>query len=260
MANDFKKQAAELMPREKMKSLSSASEMASEDLLAILLKTGAEGCDVMELSRRLISMAGSVGQFVNLASNWRSLRDAVRKHNKANPDRKIMGIGETKMLELTAAIELARRSTRGAAGDDDGAPPKTIRTVEDAIAVFCYAYRGRGEQECFLVLPLDTRNNVLCDPICVTRGTVSSTPVHPREVFKEAIRWGASSILVAHNHPSGNTSPSKEDLELTKRLVEVSQLVSIPLIDHIIVGTSSSGRTGISLRKQKFVDFMVGNQ
>ncbi len=257
MPNDFKKQADDLKPREKLLKAPRVGDLHDEDLLAIILKTGAEGCDVMELSRRLISHYGSVRKFVGAAADWRTLREDIRVHNLASPDRKILGVGEAKLLELAAAIELARRGIellRGEPGDD--APlPKTVRTFADAHRVFRYALRGRSEQENFLVLPVDTRFTPLCDPIFVTRGTLSSTPVHPREVFREAIRWGAHALLVAHNHPSGDATPSAEDVRLTERLVEVSKLVSIPLVDHLVLGSSQGCDACISLRQAKLVEF-----
>ncbi len=108
------------------------------------------------------------------------------------------------------------------------------------------------EQEIFFVLPLDTKNHPLCTaPLRVTYGLLDQTPVHPREVFKAAIRWGAQSIIVAHNHPSGDPMPGKDDIRLTERLVEASRIIGIPLLDHLILGSPSSadGRGFVSLRK-----------
>ena len=254
MPSDFKNQADELKPREKMMRAASLRDVDSEDLLAVLLKTGAQGCDVMELSRRLVSLFGSIRTFVKVGADWRAMKEAVRRHNEEHPDRRVAGVGDVKLLELAAAIELARRGFDQGIEDAEP-PPRNVRTSADAARIFRSALTGRGEQENFFVLPVDSRFAPACDPICITRGTLSSTPVHPREVFREAIRWGAHAIVVAHNHPSGDTTPSREDIALTTRLLEVSKLVAIPLVDHLVLGSSQTGRGFLSLRESKLVDF-----
>jgi DNA repair protein RadC len=107
MRNDFKSRANGLKPRERIESLGSAVSASAEELLAIILKTGAAGCDVMELSRRLIDAFGGIEELVRTDLN--SLKAAVTDYNKRNPSRKILGLGRVKILELTAAFELARR-------------------------------------------------------------------------------------------------------------------------------------------------------
>jgi DNA repair protein RadC len=112
-------------------------------------------------------------------------------------------------------------------------------------------------QESFSVLPLDAKLHPLTEPIVVFRGTMDATTVHPREVFQEAIRWGAYAIMVAHNHPSGDPTPSAQDVELTRKLVEVSRIMAIPLLDHIILGAvdSADGKGFISMRENGAVVF-----
>ena len=101
------------------------------------------------------------------------------------------------------------------------------------------------EQENLFVLPLDAKRHPLCEPICATRGTLDKSPVHSREVFKDAIRWGAHAVIVAHNHPSGEPEPSRDDVVVTKRLVEASAVIGIALLDHIVIGSGSH----VSLRE-----------
>ena len=260
MANDFKSRPAELKPREKMARSPDLASLSNEELLAILLKTGAADCDVMELSSRLISLFRSTRNFIKTAIDWRALEREIEDYNRANPGRRILGVGRVKLFELAAAFELGRRglTTADDEGLDDGENlPSDVRTVTNAERIFRYALIGRGEQENFLVLPVTARFTPLCDPIFATRGTVSSTPVHPRDVFREAVRWGAHSVIVAHNHPSGDATPSAQDLGLTRRLVEISQLMAIPLLDHIVLATAHDSRPGdfVSIRGAKLVAF-----
>lgn len=232
MANDFKKQAMELKPRERIEAAGSASVASAVELLAVILKTGAAGCDVMELSRRLIDAFGGVEELVKTDLN--TLKSGVARYNKANPKRKVLGLGRVKMLELAAAFELARR---GYAGRKD--PKKPIRSSADAVEVFRAAVKIDAERELFLALPLDSRKRPLADAQMISIGTANGVNVHPRDVFAIAVRWNASAIVVAHNHPSGSLSPSKRDDDLTQGLCEAGKMMGIPLVDHIILGGES---------------------
>lgn len=258
MASDFKNKAAETKPREKMMQAPTLRDISSVDLLAVLLKTGAPGCDVSTLAGRLISLFGSTRKFVAQAADWRNLRERIRVHNKEGAGARISGIGDVKLLELAAAIELARRGFAPDAEQESDGMPEMILSAEDAATAFRIAMRGRTEQENFFVLPLNIRFSPLSEPICITRGSIASTPVHPREVFREAIRWGAHAIIVAHNHPSGDPEPSRKDIDLTKRLLDVAHDVGICLMDHIIIGTSGAADPFFSMHREKYVDFETG--
>lgn len=258
MPNNFRERADETKPREKMALAPSLRSVASEDLLAVLLKTGASGCDVSTLSTRLLSMCGSTARFVRMASDWRAMKEAIRLHNGNCADgAKILGVGDVKLMEIAGAIELARRGL-SADSDSTAEMPASIRSVNDAVAAFRVAMRGRHEQENFFVLPVNVRSVPMSEPVCVTRGGIASTPVHPREVFREAVRWGAHAIAVAHNHPSGNPRPSPEDIALTGRLLSVSADLGIPLIDHIIIGTADDSAPFISMKMAGTFDFTQG--
>lgn len=247
MASDFKKLSDKVKPREQLRDAVSPSELKPEALLAILLRTGSAGCNVLETARRLVDAFGSVAELVK--SDWRTLDRHIREYNELHPERKIKGVGQLKMLELAAAFELVRRGY-----EIDGEDIRKIKIAkpEDAYRIFRETVLMGEEQEGFFVLPLDTKNHPLCTvPLRVTYGLVDQTPAHPREVFKAGIRWGAQSIIVAHNHPSGDPTPGKEDILLTERLVEAGRLVGIPVVDHLILGVSASvGRRGfVSLKK-----------
>ncbi len=229
--NNFKSLSDELKPRERMRRASSVRAVDDAALLAVMLKTGTQGCDVMESSRRLLKAFGSLPRLVRC--DWRELGETIRQYNKVHPNERVLGIGPTKQLELAAAFELVRR---GFDVSPEDVRAKAVDSSEAAVEIFRRALALGEEQENLFVLPLDAKRHPLCEPICATRGTLDKSPVHSREVFKDAIRWGAHAVIVAHNHPSGDPTPSREDIVVTKRLLEASLVVGIPLIDHVILG------------------------
>lgn len=244
--NNFKALSDELKPRERMRRASSVRAVDDASLLAVMLKTGAPGCDVVELSRRLLKAFGSLPRLVRC--DWRELGETIRRYNREHPNERVLGIGPTKQLELAAAFELVRR---GFEVQPEDVRAKVVDSTEVAVEVFRRSLAMWEEQENLLVLPLDAKNHPLCEPICVTKGTLDMSPVHSREVFRDAIRWGAHSVIVAHNHPSGDPEPSRGDIEATKRLLEASLVVGIPLIDHIVLGKTSF----TSIREQRLIAF-----
>ena len=253
MASEFKKLSDKVKPREQLRDAVSPSELKPEALLAILLRTGSAGCNVLETARRLVDAFGSVAELVK--SDWRTLDRHIREYNKLHPERKIKGVGQLKMLELAAAFELVRR---GYEIDGEDIRRIKISKPEDSYRIFREAALMGEEQESFFVLPLDTKNHPLCTaPLRVTYGLLDQTPVHPREVFKAAIRWGAQAIIVAHNHPSGDPTPGKDDIRLTERLVEASRIIGIPLLDHIVFTSSpiSNGIRFISFEREGLPPF-----
>ncbi len=247
MASDFKYLSDKVKPREQLRDAVSPSELKPEALLAILLRTGSAGCNVLETAQRLLDAFGSVAELVK--SDWRTLDQHIRDYNRNHPEQKIKGVGHLKMLELAAAFELVRRGY-----ELDGEDIRKIRIAkpEDSYRIFKEAALMGEEQEGFFVLPLDAKGHPLCTaPLRVTYGLADHAPAHPREVFKAAIRWGAQSIVVAHNHPSGDPNPSTDDIRLTERLVEASRIIGIQLLDHLILGSpdSAGGRGFVSLKK-----------
>ena len=244
--NDFKALPDELKPREQLRRAASPRDVSEESLLAILLKTGANGCDVVELARRLLKAFGSLHALVR--ADGRQLERTIKDYNRSHPEKRILGIGPVKALELTAAFELVRRGFEPKADD---VRLRRVTTSEDAYDVFKRGLALGDEQENFYVLPLDAKSHPLCETVRVTRGTLDRSPVHVREVFKDAIKWGAHAVMVAHNHPSGDPTPSAEDIVLTRCLVEASAVVGIPLVDHLVLG---NGRFA-SLRERGDVAF-----
>lgn len=244
--NNFKALADDLKPRERMRRAASVRVVDDVSLLAVILKTGAHGCDVLELSRRLLKAFGSLPRLVRC--DWRELREVVREYNKDHPKERVLGLGPTKQLLLAAAFELVRR---GFEIKPEDVRAKVVDSTEVAAEIFRRALEMGDEQENFLVLPLDSKNHPISEPIRVTRGTLDMSPVHGREVFKDAIRWGAHAVMIAHNHPCGDPEPSREDVVVTKRLVEVANVIGIPLIDHIVLGRDSF----VSIRERGEIGF-----
>jgi DNA repair protein RadC len=140
----------------------------------------------------------------------------------------IKGIGQAKAVELLAAFELGRRVETHREEEK-----VVIHSPEDVARIMIPKLR-HATQEVFLVLMLDSKN-AMRNEVEVTKGTLNASLVHPREIFRAAIRHLAASIIVVHNHPSGNPEPSREDVEVTKQLRDAGRLVGIPLHDHVIV-------------------------
>ena len=233
--SDFKDRAGEIKPREQMERAASAHDVPDEAILAVLLKTGTVGCDVVEQARRLLRAFGGIQGLVS--SDWRSLERRIEKYNADHPQEPIKGLGHVKCLELAAAFELGFRGVRA---KPEEVRLMRVRTAADAYRLFKSFALSNAEQENFLVVPLDALQHPLCEPIVLFRGTVDSAPVYAREVFREAVRWGAKSVIVAHNHPSGDPAPSDDDIAVTKELVSAGELLCVKLQDHLIIGSPAS--------------------
>ena len=188
--------------------------LSTAELLAVLLGTGRDGEPVERLAVRLLEL----GQL--------SLRRLA-----ARPPAELLqvpGIGPTKAARLLAAFELAARVAR----EERPALPR-IREPEDVVRLFAARLRDIAVEE-FHLLALDSQSQVLRE-VMVTRGLLNSSLVHPREVFRHAIAEAAAGIIVVHNHPSGDPTPSAEDQSVTRQLVAAGRLLDLPLYDHVIV-------------------------
>lgn len=188
--------------------------LSNQELIAILLRTGTKDESVLQLSNRLLK------HFEGL----RLLKDATLPELT-----QIKGIGVAKAIQILAAVELGRRIANLNYNDR-----YVIRSPEDA-ANYCMNDMRFLSQEHFVCLYLNTKNQVIHKQT-IFIGSLNSSIVHPREVFKEALRRSAASFICLHNHPSGDPTPSREDIEVTKRLEQSGKIIGIELLDHIIIG------------------------
>jgi DNA repair protein RadC len=200
-------------PRERLWALG-APALTTAELLAILIGTGNEGRSVLDVALGLLEV--SDGSLRRLAQRPRAelLRAA--------------GIGPTKAARLLAAIELGARLTR-----EERPPIHRIREPDDVVRLFAGRLRDLQVEE-FHLLALDSQSQVLRE-VLITRGLLNSSLVHPREVFRAAIAEAAAGIIVIHNHPSGDPTPSAEDRAVTRQLAEAGRLLDLPLYDHLII-------------------------
>jgi len=202
-------------PREKL-LLSGPAALSDTELLALILRTGHAngGASAIDLSRTLLGRFGSL----------RALTSAA-----ASELCQVPGIGPAKAAEILALGELARRFAATPLS-----PGSRFTSSHQVFAHFHERLRDR-KKEVFLSLLLDSKNRVIRE-IQVSEGSLNASIVHPREVFQPVVRESAAAVLFVHNHPSGDPTPSREDLELTARLREAGVLMGIRVLDHIIIG------------------------
>jgi DNA repair protein RadC len=200
-------------PRERMIQ-NGASSLSNQELLAILLRTGTKNESVIQMASRLLK-------------NFEGLR--LLKDASLEEITNFRGIGLAKAVQILAAFELGRRIANLSYDDR-----YVIRSPEDG-ANFVMNDMRFLSQEHFVCLYLNTKNQVLHRQT-IFIGSLNASIVHPREVFKEAFRRSAASIICIHNHPSGDPAPSREDIEVTKRLVECGKIIGIDILDHLIIG------------------------
>lgn len=213
-------------PRERLLRFG-ASRLSNQELLAILLGTGTKSESVMALAHRLLVHF----EGLNL------LQDATIEELTA-----IKGIGKAKGVVVLAATELGKRMHRY-----KPYAPYVVKTPEDG-AHFVMEDMRHLKQEHFVVLFLDTKNQIFHRET-VFIGSLNSSVVHPREVYREAVKRSAASIICVHNHPSGDPAPSQEDIHVTKRLAEAGKFVGIHLLDHLIIGD----RKFVSLKEKGYL-------
>ncbi|MBN1175599.1 DNA repair protein RadC [Candidatus Woesearchaeota archaeon] len=199
-------------PRERMEK-QGASVLSDAELLAVILQKGTREENVIDMSHRLISKYGvDKLSFCSL-----------------NELQEIKGIGKAKASQILALFEFNKRHTLS---KQNGKPIKSAKDVYD----YCSPKLVGTDKEHFMILHLDTRNRVIKDEI-VSVGTLNSSLIHPREVFKSAIKESANSVILIHNHPSGVVEPSDEDIKITDVLIKSGELLSIKVLDHVIVGS-----------------------
>ena len=206
-------------PREKLEKYG-VKKLAEFELLAILLGSGIKGLNVIQLSKKILSIIQKIG------IKKITLEDLL----------KIKGMGKAKASQILATIELGRRLQAD--------KRREILSAED-IWNLCADIRD-SKKEHFAAFYIDTQN-CLIERQIISIGTLNASLVHPREVFEPAVRLSASSVILAHNHPSGNCEPSQDDIEITKRLTEAGKILGMDIADHVII------------TKDKFLSFKEQN-
>ncbi|OED40542.1 hypothetical protein ACH42_16170 [Endozoicomonas sp. (ex Bugula neritina AB1)] len=200
-------------PREKMLRFG-AKSLTDAELLALLLRTGCQGMDVIALSEHLIQRFGGLSKLLNT------------EHDKLV---KIKGLGQAKITQLNAILEICRRVLNQKLNNTDALDsPDTTRQ-------YLQLHFQGMEREQFACLFLDTRHRIIALET-LFQGTIDSAAVYPREIVKRALQLNASAVILCHNHPSGNPNPSQADIRITERIKSALQLVDINVLDHMIVG------------------------
>lgn len=222
----IKEMPEDCLPRERMEAVGEKA-LSNQELLAILLRTGKKGYHVMKLA----------SSFLNHFGNLHALKNATITEMM-----EIDGIGRVKALEIRAAIELGARIQRstqlkyGKVSSSYQIAQNLMRDMKDL------------QQEHFVCIFLNTKNEVTKKET-IFKGTLNQSIAHPREVFRQAVKYSAARVIIAHNHPSGNPTPSKQDILFTKRIKECGEMMGIELLDHIIIGHEEY----LSLREENFL-------
>lgn len=196
------------MPREKLEKYGT-EKMLDHELLAILLGSGIKGLNVLELSKKILKVVDKVG------ADKISLKDLIE----------IKGLGKAKASEIISCFELGRRILKGKKTSILLSPKDVWERMEDV---------RNSKKEHFVVFYLDSRSQEIQKEV-ISIGILNESLVHPREVFETAIKNTASSIILSHNHPSGDTQPSEADIEITKKLIHAGKILDIKIVDHVIV-------------------------
>lgn len=202
-------------PRERLLSYG-AEALSNSELLSVLIQTGTGNLSALDLANRVLCLDKESGVRFLSSCTQEQLMD-------------IHGIGPSKACQILAAVELGKRVFSG-----DFLEKPRITSPEDIADVFMPKMRNLNREE-FRVCFLNTKNEVMAHDV-ISIGSLNASIVHPREVFSQAIKRSAASIILVHNHPSGNPEPSREDIEITNRLSESGLLLGIKVIDHVIIG------------------------
>ncbi|WP_158782287.1 DNA repair protein RadC [Pantoea sp. BAV 3049] len=201
-------------PREKLLQ-KGARVLTDEELLAIFLRTGAKGVHVMTLAAQLIEQFGSLYQLMTAGET---------------AFKPIKGMGVAKYAQLNAIAELGRRFFTC----NEVLEHQCVESVADMLS-FLRSTLAHREREIFMVVFLDNQHQMLhhCEMFA---GTINSVEVHPREIVREALKHNAAALILAHNHPSGLSRPSKADKEITRQIIAACQLMKIRVLDHLVIG------------------------
>ncbi len=205
-------------PRERLVKFGPET-LSAQELLALILGRGVKGESVAVISQKILSKFGSL---------------EILKEASIEDLKEIRGVGLAKAAQLQACIEIARRINGYVHDQKQNDRKKHILSSKDVYKLVKSRIKNYAKEH-FIILSFDSRNKLLgMDTVSI--GTLNSNLVHPRETFEAAIRRHAAKIVIVHNHPSGDTIPSKEDIEITKQLVEAGKIMDIEVMDHLIIG------------------------
>jgi DNA repair protein RadC len=219
-ATKLKDQPISERPRERLRE-KGPNSLSPGELVAILLRTGLRGANVVEIGKGLVQRYGSLDALAR--ASWQELANEP-------------GIGPDKAVTLVAAFSLARRLVQETRADS---PP--LETPE-AVANLMREDNRLRNAETFQVILLNTRRRLIGEPVKVSDGTLDTILVHPREVFRPAIENSAAAVVLVHNHPSGDPTPSEADIKVTRDLIRAGQLLKIEVLDHVILGRATQER------------------
>ena len=224
--NTIRELPAPERPYEKCMAMG-ASALSDAELLAVILRTGTKGQGALETARKILSLSPAAEGLLGL------------HHLTVNELRKVPGIGMVKAVQLSCIGELSKRMTRKSIDREE------LFSSPDVVAAYFMEEMRHKEKEELRVVFLNTKGRRLHDTV-ISIGTVNSSMVSPREIFLVALKFQAVSIILLHNHPSGDPAPSREDILVTGRVAEAGKLIGISLTDHIIIGD----RCYISLKER----------
>ena len=202
-------------PREKLMKLG-PFKLTDTEILAILVRSGSGDHSALDVAREILTRSGGLSKLVKMDHND-ILTLGVR------------GVGKTKAVTIVAAMQLVRRLQSEAAKSSD----KIIKSSDEVAQIYGPGLRDL-KKEIFMVILLASNNKVIDDTV-ISEGVLNASVVTPREVFRSALLANAAAVILIHNHPSGNLEPSKEDIQLTKQMVEAGKAMNIPVLDHIII-------------------------
>lgn len=230
--NTTPKNWEDLLPYEKFE-IFGAQSLTDSELLAIIIRTGTKDANSIELGKKILNLSNGRGQTNGLLS---------LQHLTLEELMKIKGIGKVKAIRIKCVTEFSRRIAMETF-------KKGIRFDKPATIADYYKEQVRHlEVEQVILVMTDGKNQFLKDCV-LSIGTVNMSLISPREIFMTALKVHAVHILLVHNHPSGDPTPSRDDIEITKRIHEASQLMNIPLVDHIIIGDN----TYMSLKELRYI-------
>lgn len=206
-------------PREKLME-SGAFKLSDSELIAILIRSGSGRTTAIDAAREILDKAGGLKKLAEM--DYHEIREM-----------KVHGIGNTKAVTIVAAMQVARRLQSALTE----IPDQIIRTSDDVARIYGPRLRDL-KKEIFMVLLLASNQKMIKDAI-ISEGILNASVVTPREVFRLALLAMAGAVILVHNHPSGNIEPSREDIQLTKQMVDVGKAMNVPVLDHIIIAGDS---------------------